>query len=134
VPALRVAGVVHLSHQAGDECLRRVARTMKACLRRPTDMVARYGGKEFGLLLPDTDGVGALHLANQIREGLVQAHIDLATSSVGAQLTISVGVATRAPDFVGDIGAILKAADEQLYLAKSRGRYQACGILLNNST
>jgi diguanylate cyclase (GGDEF)-like protein len=97
-------------------------------------MVARYGGEEFGLLLPDTDAAGALHLASQIREGLVQAHIDHATSSVGAQLTISVGVATRAPDFVGDIGAILKAADEQLYLAKSRGRDQACGILLNNST
>jgi diguanylate cyclase (GGDEF)-like protein len=121
----------HYGHQAGDECLRRVAAVMKACLRRPTDRVARYGGEEFGLLLPDTDAAGALHLAGQVREGLAQAHIDHAASSIGTLLTISVGVATRQPDFVGPASALFKAADEQLYLAKSRGRDQACGVVLD---
>jgi diguanylate cyclase (GGDEF)-like protein len=123
----------HYGHQAGDECLRRVAAVMKTCLRRPTDRVARYGGEEFALLMPDTDAAGALHLARQIRQGLVEAHIDHAASSVGALLTISVGIATRAPDVVNDAGALLKAADEQLYLAKSRGRDQACGVLLGGT-
>jgi diguanylate cyclase (GGDEF)-like protein len=94
------------------------------------DRVARYGGEEFGLLLPDTDASGALDLANQIRERLLEAHIDHAASSVGPLLTISLGVCTRAPGVVGNAVALLKAADEQLYLAKSRGRDQACGLLL----
>jgi len=123
----------HYGHQAGDDCLRRVAAVMKASLRRPTDRVARYGGEEFGLLLPDTDAGGALALANQIRERLRDARIDHAASSVGPLLTISLGVCTWAPGVVGNAVALLKAADEQLYLAKSRGRDQACGVLLNGS-
>ncbi|MBC7939538.1 MAG: diguanylate cyclase [Chitinophagaceae bacterium] len=123
----------HYGHQAGDECLRRVAAVMKASLKRPTDIVARYGGEEFGLLLPDTDGAGALQLASQIRERLLLEHIDHAESSVGPLLTISVGLCTWVPDVVGSAGALLKAADAQLYLAKSRGRDQACGVLLPGS-
>jgi diguanylate cyclase (GGDEF)-like protein len=120
----------HYGHQAGDECLRRVAAVMKACLRRPTDRVARYGGEEFGLLLPDTDAMGALHLASQIREGLVAAHIEHAASSVGGLLTLSVGLSTQAPGRVGNEDTLLKAADEQLYIAKLSGRDQARGVLL----
>jgi diguanylate cyclase (GGDEF)-like protein len=103
---------------------------MKASLRRPTDMVARYGGEEFVLLMPDTDAAGALHLASQIRDGLLLAHIDHAESSVGTLLTISVGLCTWAPDVAGSAAAMLAAADAQLYLAKSRGRNQACGGVL----
>jgi diguanylate cyclase (GGDEF)-like protein len=120
----------HYGHQAGDECLRRVAAVMKACLRRPTDMVARYGGEEFGLLLPDTDAAGALHLAGLIRDGLQQARIDHAESTVGPLLTISIGLCTWTPDAVGSAAELLATADAQLYLAKTRGRDQACGALL----
>jgi diguanylate cyclase (GGDEF)-like protein len=124
----------HYGHQAGDECLRRVAAVMKACLRRPTDRVARYGGEEFGLLLPDTDAMGALHLAGQIREGLAAAHIEHAASSVGGLLTISVGLSTLAPGRVGNETTLLKAADEQLYIAKLSGRDQARGVLLTGKS
>jgi diguanylate cyclase (GGDEF)-like protein len=125
----------HYGHQAGDDCLRRVAAVMKTSLRRPTDMVARYGGEEFGLLLPDTDAAGALHLASQIRDGLLQAHIEHTQSSVGPLLTISVGLCTWVPDVAGagSAAAVLAAADAQLYLAKSRGRDQACGVMLASS-
>jgi diguanylate cyclase (GGDEF)-like protein len=123
----------HYGHQAGDEALRRVAAVMKACLRRPTDLVARYGGEEFGLLLPDTDAAGALHLVGQIRTELQLARIDHAESSVGPLLTISVGLCTWTPPVVGSAAALLAAADAQLYLAKSRGRDQACGALLTGS-
>ena len=123
----------HYGHQAGDDCLRRVAAVMKASLRRPTDMVARYGGEEFGLLLPDTDAAGALHLSSQIREGLLMAHIEHADSSVGPLLTISIGLCTWTHGVVGSAAALLKAADAQLYRAKSQGRDQACGGLLPGS-
>ncbi|RVU45957.1 diguanylate cyclase domain-containing protein [Rubrivivax rivuli] len=124
----------HYGHPAGDECLRRVAAVMTASLKRPTDMVARYGGEEFGLLLPDTDAAGALHLAGQIREGLRLAQIDHVESSVGPLLTISVGLCTWTPSVAGSAEALLAAADAQLYLAKSRGRDQACGALLAGSS
>jgi diguanylate cyclase (GGDEF)-like protein len=97
-------------------------------------MVARYGGEEFGLLMPDTDAAGALHLASQIRVGLQLAHIEHAASSVGPLLTISVGLCTWTPDAIGSAAALLAAADAQLYLAKSRGRDQACGALLTGSS
>ncbi len=122
----------HYGHQAGDECLRRVAAALKVSLRRPTDMAARYGGEEFALLMPDTDADGALHLAGQIRHALSEAHIDHADSSVGPLLTISVGVCTWVPGVVSGADTLLKAADAQLYLAKSLGRDQACGALLSS--
>ncbi len=122
----------HYGHQAGDECLRRVAAVMKASLRRPTDMVARYGGEEFGLLMPDTDANGTLHLARQIRHAMSEAHIDHADSSVGHLLTISVGVCTWVPGVVSSASALLKAADAQLYMAKSLGRDRACSALLSS--
>jgi diguanylate cyclase (GGDEF)-like protein len=119
----------HYGHQAGDECLRRVAAVMNSGLKRPTDLVARYGGEEFGLLLPNTDLDGALQLASQIRQRLLEAQIEHADSSVGPQLTISVGVSTWAPGVVSSAAKLLRTADAQLYLAKSRGRNQACGAL-----
>jgi diguanylate cyclase (GGDEF)-like protein len=122
----------HYGHQAGDECLRRVAAVMKASLRRPTDMAARYGGEEFALLMPDTDANGALHLAGQIRHALSETHIDHADSSVGPLLTISVGVCTWIPGATSSAAALLKAADAQLYKAKSLGRDQACSALLSS--
>ncbi|RYY84855.1 MAG: diguanylate cyclase, partial [Comamonadaceae bacterium] len=51
----------HYGHQAGDDCLRRVADAMASCLQRPGDVCARYGGEEFAWVLPDTDLEGALH-------------------------------------------------------------------------
>ena len=120
----------HYGHQAGDECLRRVAVAMKSSLKRPGDICARYGGEEFALVLPDTDAAGALHLANALRQRLLEAHIEHAASSVGPLLTISVGVSTRPPEAVGSAAALLREADAQLYTAKSRGRDRACGAVL----
>jgi diguanylate cyclase (GGDEF)-like protein len=116
----------HYGHQAGDGALQRVAAAMKACLKRPTDLVARYGGEEFALLLPDTEGAGAVHLANEIRRWVQSEHIEHAESSVGPLLTISIGVCTKPADAVGSYTALLREADAQLYVAKSRGRDQVC--------
>ena len=85
----------HYGHHRGDDCLRRVA-AMKTRLRRPADMVARYGGQAFGLLLPDTDAAGALHLTSQVRDRLRQAQIEHTASSVAPLLTISISLSTWA--------------------------------------
>ena len=118
-------------HQAGDDCLRRIAGALAAALKRPGDLVARYGGEEFACLLPDTTLAGALQLARQMAQrvhGLAIAHAD---SAVAAVVTMSVGVCTQPANGVASAAALLREADAQLYIAKSRGRHQACGAELD---
>ena len=101
-------------HQAGDEVLRILARTVMG-LVRTTDFFARYGGEEFALILPNTDAEGAYILAERLRERVEKAKWKErpVTSSFGVS-TIEVGMAS------GE--ALLEAADKALYLSKERGR------------
>ena len=112
-------------HQAGDECLRRVARQLHAGLRRPADLIARSGGEEFACILPRTGAEGALHLARGLEQGvraLAIAHPDAPRGVV----TVSLGLAAASPK-PGDDGAeLFKHADAQLYRAKQEGRARAC--------
>ncbi len=119
-------------HQAGDDCLRRVAATLKAGLRRPGDMVARYGGEEFACLLPDTPLQGALEFAQQLGQQVFALQIEHADSAVSPMVTVSLGVCSKAQDAVGSPAALVREADAQLYIAKSRGRHQACGSALES--
>lgn len=109
-------------HLAGDECLRKVSRTIDDALRRPGDHVARYGGEEFVVILPATDQLGAMLMAEQIRR-LVS---DLAIEHLGSDLavvTVSVGSGAFIPsDGEGTPNDLLDTADRALYQAKSEGR------------
>lgn len=118
-------------HQAGDECLQRVAAEMRATLKRPTDLLARYGGEEFVCLLPDTDLDGALRLADKLRATLRACAIEHGAPGAGDQVTLSIGACTKPADVVGSVPALLREADAQLYVAKSRGRDQSCGSVLD---
>ncbi|WP_298231844.1 diguanylate cyclase [uncultured Azohydromonas sp.] len=112
-------------HQAGDDCLRRVAQQLQAGLRRPGDLVARWGGEEFACILPRTEAAGARHLAHQLGAGvraLALAHPD----SPPGVVTLSLGVATARPQLMDDAAALFARADAQLYRAKSEGRARAC--------
>ncbi|MEJ6007655.1 diguanylate cyclase [Paucibacter sp. AS339] len=120
----------HYGHQAGDEALRKVAMTMRAQLKRPADMVSRYGGEEFACILPDTPLEGALALAGEMEAAVRAARVAHAASELGPYLTISIGVATMQPASGRVEAELVVAADEQLYLAKSRGRGRACGVAL----
>jgi diguanylate cyclase (GGDEF)-like protein len=111
----------HYGHLAGDECLRRVAEIVGGALRRSGDLLARFGGEEFAIVLPNTDSAGANELAEQVRSALHTAAIAHAGVGEGI-LTVSIGSATAAPQREEPATILLAAADHALYQAKRGGR------------
>lgn len=116
----------HYGHQAGDDCLRRVAQTIATIVGRPYDLVARYGGEEFICLLPNTDQGGARFIASQIERNIRELAIDHLHSTNAPVLTVSVGVATSTPTQGNDPQQLITDADKQLYNAKHEGRGRVC--------
>jgi diguanylate cyclase (GGDEF)-like protein len=84
----------HYGHLAGDECLRQVARILGLCVKRSGEMVARFGGEEFALLLPGTDLQEGKRVAQRCLHEMLNAGIPHAGSPVSPWLTVSIGVAT----------------------------------------
>lgn len=111
-----------LGHHAGDECLRQVGALLRQLARRPMDSVARYGGEEFALVLPDTPRAGARTLAHAITRIFKATALPHPDSPVAAHVTLSGGITTCGPDATTPSAALLRRADEGLYLAKSQGR------------
>lgn len=111
-------------HVAGDDCLRKVAKTLSHSVRRPTDFVARYGGEEFAAVLPRTDISGAKTVADTMRENIKSLSIPHVRSSVMPCVTISAGAATIIPSRKSSSDALIKGADDALYKAKKGGRNQ----------
>ncbi|PGH53039.1 diguanylate cyclase response regulator [Azospirillum palustre] len=112
----------HYGHQAGDECLRMLAELLSDRAKRPSDLVARYGGEEFVCLLPETDGPGAVRVAEGFRTGVAECRIPHAQSPVIPYVTISLGVATVIPSADGSPEQLAEMADQLLYRAKRAGR------------
>lgn len=109
-------------HQRGDECLREIARVLEEQPRRGHDMVARFGGEEFAVLLPGSDIPGALRIAHNIRETVEHLQLEHRDSLVCPFVTVSVGVCSRTPHMNEGPGDMLYEADMALYLAKQLGR------------
>lgn len=112
----------HFGHLAGDEVLRKVARTLHRCLQRNDDLVARYGGEEFAALLPKADHVGMSRLAETMRAAVHDLSIEHPVSNAGSHLSISIGGASLVPGGTEDAHELIALADKQLYLAKATGR------------
>jgi len=113
-------------HQAGDECLRRVARAAADCTRRAGDMFARYGGEEFGVVLPATDLAGAIAHAQDIRTAIERLRIPHPINA-GGLVTVSLGAAAVVPSMDGATAALVADADAALYRAKAAGRNRVAG-------
>lgn len=113
----------HYGHGLGDICLKRVADAMQAWRARPGDMVARLGGEEFIVLLPNTDEEGAKAAGERIREEVQALQIPHVNSETAKVVSISVGCATCQPTFDNiDQQTLINQADKQLYKAKELGR------------
>jgi diguanylate cyclase (GGDEF)-like protein len=105
-------------HQTGDEALRLVASTFAAAVRE-LDVVGRYGGEEFGAVLPGTNLSGARRLADKVREAIEQIHL-VAPSGERVELTASFGAAAFPAQ--PDVETLVAAADGSLYEAKRTGK------------
>ncbi|WP_148861054.1 diguanylate cyclase [Marinobacter fonticola] len=109
-------------HQAGDECLRRIAATLTDVVRRPTDLIVRYGGEEFAVVLPGTSESDALVIAERIRAAVDGLRMPHETSTVDDHVTLSIGLSTLGPENTRRARQLFSQADEALYKAKSQGR------------
>ena len=101
-------------HAAGDDALRGTARILEKCTRR-ADLIARYGGEQFMVLLPEADEAMAVEIAERVRTAIAERHHEHDV------LTISIGVATF-PAAAGTKESLLEAADRAKSMAKRLGR------------
>jgi diguanylate cyclase (GGDEF)-like protein len=111
-------------HPQGDQCLARVAQAMAASLRRPGDMVARFGGEEFMAVLPQADADVAVKAAERVRQAVEALHWPHEAMGRSAQVTVSLGVASCKASAASGPAALVAAADAALYGAKHAGRNQ----------
>jgi diguanylate cyclase (GGDEF)-like protein len=109
-------------HQAGDKALRQVAQTIQKSVRRPLDILTRYGGEEFAALLYDVDGDEAREIAERIRVTVGELNIEHRASRPFSRVTISIGVAAIVPTTQRNPNGALQLADQALYAAKVQGR------------
>lgn len=109
-------------HQQGDECIKKVAQTLKNQLKRASDSVARYGGEEFVIILPNTTQDGAISLIKSIQEAISEQNIPHEKSEVAKIISLSFGLATIIPSPESSIDKLISLTDDALYEAKDNGR------------
>ncbi len=113
-------------HAEGDECLRIVSRALRIAMPgRPGDLLARYGGEEMAVLLPDTDENSAAAVAEGLRLGVERLQIRHEESPFGV-VTLSAGVYSAVPVWAAHSMDHVRAADRALYRAKATGRNRIC--------
>jgi diguanylate cyclase (GGDEF)-like protein len=117
-------------HQAGDECLKKIAAALMQSVLRPFDVVARYGGEEFAVILPSIDEVGASQVAQRILQTVTALAIPHSGAEDGQHVTVSLGVAAAQSLQGMHCEQLIAAADRALYQAKHTGRNR---IVLHSS-
>lgn len=109
-------------HQAGDDCLRKIAQAMANAARRPSDLAARYGGEEFVMLLPNTSLEGARDVAQHIQTYVQALQVSHQQSKVSQYVTVSFGITSVIPTESITPEQLLLKVDRALYQAKAEGR------------
>src|SRR5450830_399241 len=109
-------------HIQGDDCLKKVAKTLNQAATRPRDFFARFGGEEFVLVLPETDSESAKKVAERCRSLIFKEQIPHQKSQVSQILTISMGLGSIIPTHHDEPISFIEAVDKRLYQAKQNGR------------
>ena len=110
-------------HTRGDNCLKQIAEAAQDAVNRPGDVVARFGGEEFAVILPNTDRAGAMQMGVEILAATRDRQLPHSASPRGI-VTVSVGCATMVASFGQHVVNLVEGADDALYEAKNRGRDQ----------
>lgn len=115
-------------HVAGDQCLQQLGRLLQGMASRPGDLMARYGGEELAIILPDTDLQGAITFAERVLEGIRQLKITHSGSPLGI-ITASIGASAKVPHPHTDTPlSLVNMADNALYTAKKGGKNRVCSL------
>lgn len=112
----------HYGHPAGDKVLIAVVESIKSKLNRATDVLTRYGGEEFAVILPDCRAEGSRTIADKIRLAINALNIPHSASKICDHITVSIGGTTLEPGTHCNTDCLLSTADKALYLAKHKGR------------
>jgi diguanylate cyclase (GGDEF)-like protein len=107
-------------HLCGDHCLKVFAATLKEVIKRPADIICRYGGEEFVLILPNTDQDGLIKLLEKVRKSVESKKIMFEGQELA--MTVSIGGCSRVVLSDDETGMVVAFADKQLYKAKESGR------------
>lgn len=111
-------------HMAGDACLRQAAVLLRSVIKRETDMVARFGGEEFVVVMPSTDLTASRHLAEKLLAAFASSETHWQETRI--RMTCSIGLACVCPGLQLSEEDLLEAADQALYQAKEEGRNRYC--------
>jgi diguanylate cyclase (GGDEF)-like protein len=112
-------------HQAGDECLRKVSDAVRTAAGRAGDLVARLGGEELAVIMPDTDVEGAGVVAERMRRAVQSLRIPQGPGAAYDIVTLSAGVSSATNAANTDAERLMNDADRALYAAKNAGRNRA---------
>ncbi|MGY6528543.1 MAG: diguanylate cyclase domain-containing protein [Cyanobacterium sp.] len=109
-------------HLQGDECLRQIARCLHATVKRAGELVARFGGEEFIIILPQTSVQNAIALGQSIQKNISQLNLNHEYSEVSDRVTLSIGIASTIPTKNQCLSNLMELVDQALYGAKKKGR------------
>ena len=115
-------------HPQGDIALQTVANAISIVLKRATDLLFRWGGEEFAVLLPSTNLEGAAYVGERIRESIQEAVIPSIEGTPLPNVTASIGIASIVPSVDDDIAELVRSADIALYKAKKSGKNRVCSL------
>lgn len=109
-------------HLAGDVCLQKIAKSIEDTVKDANAYVARFGGEEFILLLPDTDLDQCTETAQKIMDDLAALSIPGAIKTSDGKVTVSIGIGLMKPTMESKLESLVNVADQALYRAKKDGR------------
>jgi diguanylate cyclase (GGDEF)-like protein len=119
-------------HQAGDSCLKDIAKLMAECCERSTDVVGRYGGEEFVLILPDTNIEGAQRVAENIRLEILDKNIPYGPKNPNP-VSLTLGVVSAQGYAIDGIEQLIGVADKALYEGKNQGRNRVVSVVFGGA-